>query len=252
MPLTRLARQVSPLLLAPILLLGGGCELLEQFEDGGGLVNFYSAHHATAVDGQFPTKALDHYEVDTDTGWHVIVAEGYVTTTAITLHRCDGASIDADFYWGALCEDLVSPDLEPFGVGAVQADAGNYCAATITYGPFLDGANPDDHPSNDEGDAGDTVYLRGVAEKGEQQIQFEIHSSATISVDLDLSTIQGGGPLVLSHDEYFAKELTFGKTYDRFFDGIEFDQLDSMDLERVVVDTLELETDVVFGTEIRP
>ncbi len=251
MSLTHLVRTATLFALAPLTVLGTGCDFLDQFEDGGGLVNFYSAHHGTARDGQFPEKLTDRIEVDTDTGWHVIIAEGYVTTTAIQLHRCDGGTIEADFFWGSLCEDLLDPDLEAYGVGAVEADAGNYCAATITYGPFVDGANPDDH-ATDTGEPGDTVYLRGVAKKGDESVPFEIKTAATRTVQVDLSAVQDGGPLVLEHDQYFAKELTFAKTYDRFFDGIEFDQLASMDLEPIVLDTLEFETSVVYGTEIAP
>lgn len=252
MPLTRLARTAALAALCPLAIAGTGCEFLDQFEDGGGLVNFYSAHHGTARDGQFPERpTTDRIELDTDTGWHVIIAEAYVTTSAITLERCDGDSLEADFYWGPLCEDLLDPDLQAYGVGAVQADAGNYCSATITYGPFVDGATPGEH-STEGGEAGDTVYLRGLAEKGDQSVPFEIKTAATLSVQVDLSTVQDGGPLSLGHDEYFATELTFSKTYDRFFDGVDFDELASMDFEPIVLDTLELETGVVYGTEITP
>lgn len=247
MPLTRIARRIAPALLAPALMLGAGCDLLDQFEDGGGLVNFYSAHHGTVLDGQFPDKPSDHILINTDTGWEVVVTKAFVTTVGVTLTRCDGGQVEADFYWGALCENLVDPDLEPFGVGAVQADAGNYCAATITYGPFEDGANADSHNAD-----GDTIYFEGVARKGDLEVPFSLSSRDTVAVQVDLSSINNGGPMVLEHDESFAKELTFTKTYDRFFDGIKFDEMGSMDMESVLVSTLEFETGVVLGTEITP
>jgi hypothetical protein len=50
----------------------------------------------------------------------------------------------------------------------------------------------------------------------------------------------------------FDAKVTIAKTYDRFFDGIEFDQLDPEDAPSIIVDTLNRESRVFEGTEIRP
>lgn len=246
MQATRTAPRLSAALLAPMLLLGAGCELLDQFEDGGGLVNFYSSHHGTSVDGEMPSKVNDHIEFETDTGWHVILAEAYVTTTGVSLERCDGDAMAADLYWGALCENLVDPDDSPYGIGAIEAPAGNYCGATVTYGPESGGANAEAHTASNA--AGSTIYLRGLATKDGQEVPFEISSTDTVSVDLDLRSIQDGGPLILDHDQYLARELTLTKTYDQFFQGIEFDSMDQIDLSGILIDTLVLESGVRSGT----
>jgi hypothetical protein len=228
-------------------MLASGCELLEQFEDGGGLVNFYSAHHASARDGEFPEKPASHIEFDNDTGWHVILTHALVTTTEVQLHKCSGESVTADFYWGEVCESMTEPDLWGSGIGAVEADAGNYCSATVVYGPYSGGGDIEGHNAE-----GDTVYLRGAAEKGDQHINFELRSTGTIAVTVDISSVADGGPLVLDHDQYFAKELTIAKTYDRFFDGVDFNEIDSMNFENILLDTLEFETHIVTGTEVAP
>lgn len=244
-------RHLVTTILAGALAFSSGCEFLEQFEDGGGLIDVYVTHNPTARDGEFPTHPADHFVVEGDDGWEIIVTDAYVTTTAITLHRCDGAKANADFYWGSKCEDLVGADVQAQGVGTVPADEGTYCSATVTYGPFAE--DDGGHGGIDDGgQTGGTVYLTGVAKRGDVDVPFQLSTFGTATVEVDLSTIENGQPFSMDHDQFFNKQLTFSKTYDRFFDGIEFDQLDSMDLERVVVDTLELETDVVFGTEIRP
>lgn len=245
MPLTRIARQVLPVLALPVLAFASGCELLDQFEDGGGLVNFYSAHHATARDGEFPQKDASFIEFDTDTGWHVILTEAYVTTTAITLQRCSGEAVAVDFYWGEVCESMIDPDLFGSGIGAVETDEGNYCSATVVYGPYTAGENTEGHNPT-----GDSVYLRGAAEKGDAHVPFEIRATGTVAVTVDISDLVDGGPLIIDHDQYFAKELTIAKTYDRFFDGIDFNEMDSMDFESILLDTLEFETHIVAGTEV--
>jgi hypothetical protein len=244
MSLTRTTVQViSALSLCAALGSMSGCDLLDGLEDSGGLVNFYSAHHPTARDGGFPDKPPGHIEFDTDEGWHVIIASGQVTTTAIELHRCDGASVPADLYWGAVEENLIDPDLIVTGVGGVEAESGNYCAATITYAA---GPSEGDVPSVG------TVYLRGVASKDGEEVQFDLRASGSVDVEVDISSIEDGGPLTLDHDQYLAKQLTVAKTYDRFFDGVDFHQLDAMDTDAILLDTLRFETTIVLGTEIAP
>ena len=57
-------------------------------------------------------------------------------------------------------------------------------------------------------------------------------------------------PLAISAEEPFPVDLTLSKTYDRFFDGIDFDGFDSADMDANIMAVLELETRVAFGTRV--
>ncbi len=237
--------------LIPALSFSSGCEFLEQFEDGGGLVDVYVAHTPTAQDGAFPPAAGDHFVVKGDHGWKITVTDAYVTTTGLTLERCDGAELESDFYWGAKCEDLVGGDIQAQGVGAVSADEGSYCAATVTYGPFV-GDGEGGHAGTGGGIEGATVYLAGVAKRGNQSIPFQVSTVASVRVHVDLSALENGEPVEVGHDQYFNKQLTFSKTYDRFFDGIDFENLKDYDWDAILLDTLVFETTAHYGTDVLP
>lgn len=241
---------IVPALLASTLALSSGCELLEQFEDGGGIVDLFAGHHGTPRDGQFPEHPGDHFEVTNDQGWTIVVVDAYVTTTAATLNRCDGETLATDFYWGSLCEDLIGNDRQAQGIGAVMADAGKYCSATLSYGPLTE---PDNGNHATDADVlGATAYLSGVAKKGDVSVPFEFQTFERLDVEVDLSAVENGGPLELDHDQMFNEQITFTKTYDRFFDGIDFSELDSYDIDALLLDTLEFETTAVRGTDIMP
>ena len=104
-------------------------------------------------------------------------------------------------------------------------------------------------PTNEAVD-GTTVYMQGGATLGgDEFVQFELATPDTVVVELDISEIEGpGAPFNVAHREDFPKELLVSKTYDRFFDGIDFDTYDPAAVEARLPDVLEGQTRVSEGT----
>lgn len=234
-----------------------GCEL----EEGGALVHVFSTHHATPEDNLFPDRGDDDQPrvFDTDLGWTVTLVESYVTTVAITLFRCDGTPLDLNMFWGPCPEDLRHKDLEPLTVAGLKASPGRYCGLEVTYGPYELPAEEDDHeqvrhttPSS-TAMQGATVYLRGAARMGADgdPIPFELRFTEELPIMLDLSQLDGiDSPMRVHHKENFPKELTVSKTYDRFFDGIDFEDFDPAELEASLGDVLVSVTRVSKGLQV--
>lgn len=232
---------------------GSGCDLIDAFNnEGTTLVQLMVTHHATPRDGSFPELRVGEATTfDTDEGWTVSLREAYVTTTHASLHECSGGTVDFDSFWGPLPEDINEDDLDLLSFAAVEVEASSFCGMTVEYGPFVadaDGANRYMAEMDKLADA--TFYFEGVARKGDVTIDFELSSNDTITVDLDLGTVMNGGPLTISADEPFPVDLTLSKTYDRFFDGIDFESLDDAEVEANILAVLELETRVAFGTRV--
>jgi len=231
-------------------ILGAGCDLLDALNDEGStLVQLMVTHHATPQDGQFPDLSDGELRTfDNDEGWTVFLQTALVTTSHATLRECSGGSIEFDSYWGPLPENIGAADLDLLSFAAVEVEAGQYCDMTVEYGPFTPTAEGMQNVK-DELD-GATYYFKGVAQKGELSIDFELTGSEITSVDLDISTVMRGGPLAISADEPFPVELTLSKTYDRFFDGVDFESASTEDLNANIMAMLEFETRVSFGTRV--
>ena len=229
--------------------------LLDAFqEEGTTLVQLMVTHNATPEDGRFPDLADgDLRTFDTDEGWTVYLQAGFVTTTGASIEECSGAALDFDSHWGSLPESIGATDLDLQSFGAVDVEAGSYCTMTVEYGPFVpsgDISRAMDMGEDRENVEGSTFYFRGVAQKGELSVDFEFSSSDPIVVDVDLSKVMNGGPLVVDAKESFPIDLTLSKTYDRFFDGIDFEGTTSEDLAANVSAMLELETRASYGTRV--
>ena len=242
------------ILIGAIALLGllatTGCEeFLNAFDPDSGhtMVNVLSTHHATPENGVVPDRGGDG-EVrvfDNDTGWSVHLAEAYVTTRDVTLERCDGNSMAVDQYFGSLAESFTDEDLGRSTIGGVEVGRSELCSMIVHYGPF-DAAN-DEPPEDVDGDDldGITLLIAGWATSGEDTVPFEFESNASLDVHLDLSVMADGEPVRVTGDEEFPVELTLAKTYDRLFDGVDFDTADEADLAAGVVAMLEHETRVL-------
>jgi hypothetical protein len=104
-------------------------------------------------------------------------------------------------------------------------------------------------PSN-ESVQGTTIYMRGGAQLGDGEFtQFELTTPETVVVELDLSDLEGEGrPLNVGHREDFPKELLVSKTYDRFFDGVDFTVFDPAAVEASLPQVLAEQTEVSEGT----
>ena len=101
-------------------------------------------------------------------------------------------------------------------------------------------------PENEAVD-GASVFLKGVADKDGQKIPFTIRSERSVDVVVDVSALDNGQPFEVKADTSFPPELLLSKTYDRFFDGVDFTD-SSIDLEEQVWAVLEVETRVSLGT----
>jgi hypothetical protein len=223
-----------------------GCELFEGLQKQSTMVHVFATHHATPEAGTIPDRGGDgeHRVFDTDDGWTVTLVKGYVVTTGVTLHRCDGTQETLDLFRGTIIEDIRNRDLGLRTVGGLEVSPGHFCGMTVHYAPY------DGEGSASDVD-GSTVYLHGVAKRGdEESVAFEIRASSTIDVELDLSTIDDGAPLHVTGKENFPVELTISKTYDQFFDAIDFTDMPQLDMDEHVLAVLEGVTRVASGTRV--
>jgi hypothetical protein len=115
----------------------------------------------------------------------------------------------------------------------------------VHYGPYPLGASSD---GLDPRIVGATFLIEGAAVRGDLVIPFEIRSEASIDVELDMSTIDAGRPLFVDGGEDFPIELALSKTYDRLFDGVDFETATADDLVEQVGAVLALESRVGLDT----
>lgn len=236
---------------------GAGCDLIEALQNNGKgstLVQLMVTHHATPENGTFPSLSVgDATTFETDEGWTVSLRTAYITTASASLHECSGGTVEFDSFRGPLPEDLNSEDLDLFSFAGVEVEQSSFCGMTVEYGPFV--ADEETARSYEMGDDASkvrnaTYYFEGVAIKGDVSVPFELTGDGTVAADLDLTTLMNGGPLRISADEPFPVDLTLSKTYDRFFDGVDFSSFDAADMDANIMAVLELETRVAFGTRV--
>lgn len=251
------ARTFAAAALSFTTLFGSGCDLIEAFQNGGKgttLVQLMVTHHATPQDGTFPSLSVgDAATFETDEGWTVSLRTAYITTVSAELHECGGGSVAFDAFHGPLPEDINEEDLDLLTFGGVEVEANSFCGMTVEYGPFV--ADDETARAYDMGEDASkirnaTYYFEGVARKGDVAVDFELTGNDSVAADLDISTIMNGGPLTISAEEAFPVDLTLSKTYDRFFDGVDFSSFDSADMDANIMAVLELETRVAFGTRV--
>lgn len=226
-----------------------GCDFdLFDFEDGGGLINVHTTHHASPEDGRFPERpAPDRIEFTNDEGWDVLVSEALVATAGVHLEACDGAQHEVSMYFGTVPESLLERDCDLKGLGGSFMPPGRYCGATVTYAPYAAHENPDGYDNPVEAADGTTVFLKGVARKGEQEVFFELSTDAVFDVTVDLDR-----PLEIYSDHIGHEDVTLSKSYDRFFDGVDFNEIDSLDADALLPSVLEFETRVSAGITPNP
>jgi len=232
-----------------------GCDLIDAFKnEDTTLVQLMVTHHATPQDGTFPSLSVgDAATFETDEGWTVSLRSAYITTADATLHSCSGSSVEFESFRGPLPEDINGEDLDLLTFAGVEVEAGSFCGMTVEYGPFVaDDETARDYQMGDDANKirNATYYFEGVAHKGDVAVDFELTGDGTVAVDLDLSTIMNGGALRISAEEPFPVDLTLSKTYDRFFDGVDFSTSDSDDMNANIMAVLELETRIAFGTRV--
>lgn len=216
-----------------------GCALF-GIDEPTALVNVYADHHPSPVDGMIPEMPPKPLVFETDEGWEIVLVESVVTTAGVALESCDGETFDAEMYFGPLPEDLTRELEQPQGVGAAEVPGGRYCRVVAEYGPYIpEGDEPFPNPVSAAD--GKTVYLRGSATKGEVRVEFEISEDFRVGAPVMLPS-----PLDVDSDASVVQSVLVTKTYDRFFEGIDFTQIDAVDWRAQLEQTLVAETRVTI------
>jgi len=237
----------------------GGCSVLDPLEDDGTQMVVYATHHATPIDGEFVNLGDDEKPrvFDNDMGWTVTLLEPYVVTTDVRLADCRGFTDHLEMWWGDYPEDIRIEDLDVATVAGLHVPAGEYCKLWVRYSGYE--IPPEEPPGQEsphfdrplnEDVVGSSIFLRGSAAKDDATIQFQFRVTAPLDVELDLSTLENGGPVTVLHRESFPKDLTVSKAYDRFFDGVDFGDYDQDDIEADLVGILADETRISLGNEV--
>lgn len=242
-----MTRRILPAaaLLLSTLTLGTGCDFLDQLTQHSGIVDVFTTSHGTPdTDGNMPNRTAEQLIFTNDMGWQVFINDAYVTTAAVTLKACDGERYDVEMYWGALAENLgETADTDVAGLGGVRANSGTYCEVLVAYAPAEE--------ADDAMAMGSTVVFTGSAVKGEQHIDFTWRSNVELEVEVDISEIAAGQPFEIGEQEHFSKKLTISKSYNHFFEGVDFaEELTQEDIEALIADSLREGTVAFEGTSI--
>jgi hypothetical protein len=255
--MSRLARRSIFALCCLVAVSSPGCALVDLIDgDPVATVRFFATHAGTEGQEGYPDYGDEETTrvFTTEDGWQIALSETYVTTAEVHFVRCEeSAGTSIEMFWGPCPESFVSTnDLESVPLGAVTVTDGLYCGIDVTFGPFVPPEGGDEHIAVGNTMIQDnTIVIVGVARRGEgaalEEVPFEIVSDAVITASLDISKLEQGKPLKLE-DENFPRDLTIVKTYDRFFDGIDFATATPAELETAVLAALEFDTQVHDGT----
>ncbi|MEZ4382006.1 MAG: hypothetical protein R3A79_11715 [Nannocystaceae bacterium] len=253
----RNSRRMGPLTgLLALALVGGGCELFDTSQPVD--VNVFAAHHPRrGMDGTFPDYGFADSKRTwvNDLGWQINVFEGYIVITAAELISCDGARYPVEMPKGPFPEYLNSLDLDVKNLGALQVPEDTYCEVAVTYGPYdpsVAAAAPEGaHPLPTQSDLnGISIVLAGSAVKDDQVVDFTLISGASQSLTAKLREADGSPTEYEIVDGVGSFKVTIGKTYDRFFDGIDFATYDPQATSDTLMQILVDETRVYRGTTI--
>ncbi len=227
----------------------------------GELITIFATHHASPENGSFPFRGddLQPRVFDLEDGWQLTLAESYVTIASTTLISCSGSEHQLRMFWGPCPEDLRRADLEALTVSGLKVPPGDYCGLEVQYAPYetpvIEAGTETRHlvPTREDVQ-GDSVFLRGVALRGEdERVPFQLENGEDFTVLLDLSELEGpGNPLTISRGQDFPTEVTVTKTYDRFFDQVDWENFDEQLLEDSVDEILRDQTRVALGLSIPP
>lgn len=193
-----------------------------------------------------------------DKGWEITLAEAIVVMTAAQIESCAGESFDFELPYGPFPEYQLAQDQDVVDFALVDLPEGTYCKLRVEYGRYQSALAEQafDTPYSLKGHApveGLTVYLAGYAEdlvNGNEVANFGFETNQTAIVELDLSKAEDGRPLAITGKEPGGKALTVAKTYDKFFDGVDFVGYDKAAIEARLLEVLKAETYVVVGPQV--
>jgi len=211
-----------------------GCDLLVP--DPVQLVQVFTTHYALDEEGAaIPGGEAGFREFTTNRGWTVSLQDAYVTTADVTLVNCANQVALIGLSRGLVAEDLNSPDLEPITVGSLEMGPTSLCAVTVHYAPFV--ADESSMTPRSAEVEGASVLLTGLAEKNGMGIPFNFKISREFEVEVEF--IDEIGQIInITGDEPFPLEITLGKTYHEFFEGVDFSSYDEATVKNQIVDIL--------------
>lgn len=228
-----------------------GCGLFDELLDNQSVANvrLFATHAGTMGPEGYP----DYGDSETtrvfmtDSGWQISLSEAYITTAEVRLIECSGPGTPIEMFWGPCPEAFVSADdLHSVPLGGVTIPDGDYCGIDVVFAPFIPPEDGDDHVAiGTDKILDNTIVVAGVARRGMgpdlEEHPFEIISKASATARLDISTLENGGPVRLE-DESFPRDLTIIKTYDTFFDGVDFSVDGPAEIEAAIFAALEIDT----------
>jgi len=257
MTLARSPRTIRNTLLGvaclPLTMSAMACELLDAL-DPPAYVQVSAVHHGTPRDGVFPNQEIEDNGrlFQNDLGWTVYLYQAFISHNGVSLVSCDGEQHNLAMNRGPIPDSIEIPDLEGNPVTMSSLPSGDYCKLRVSYGPWQLEGNGENWAPGVDAAAGATVYMTGFAIKNGKSTAFEIHVPLSLDVELDISEIDNGDPLALSGELGLAERVTLSKTYDRFFDGTDFNALDLGFIQDHVLATLEEDTRAFLGNIVRP
>jgi hypothetical protein len=234
-----------------------GCALVDLIDgDSVANVRIFATHAGTKTDDGYPSYGDESTTrvFYNDTGWQIALSEAHVTTADVQIVRCqESKGVAIEMFWGPCPEAFVATnDLESLPLGGVTVSDGAYCALDVTFAPYVPPVGGETHIALGNQMIDDnTLVIIGVARRGMppmlEEVPIEIVSDAIVTAHVDISRLEGGQPVRLE-DERFARDLTIIKTYDTFFDGIDFSTATPADIEAAVLNSLERDTVGYDGT----
>jgi hypothetical protein len=242
--------------LAALVIQAGCAEFFDEIVDDGQGVTVLSTHHATSPDGLPPPRAEDRAPrtFTSDLGWTITMSSAYVNQVGANLIDCEGRDNFLDSYFGHLAEWMNGMDLVTTTLAGDVVESGRYCVLVVEYGPYDPNAAASAgsrHPRPTEpAMVGASVWIEGTAvREGLDPVPFTLSTAERAFVRFDLRGLEGdpASGIEISDSAAFPTELTVSKAYDRFFDGVDFANLDVPALEATLASTIGVHTFVSLG-----
>jgi hypothetical protein len=245
-------------LIAASLLLAG-CGVIDLIKgDEVATVRMFATHAGTPTEDGFPDygDSITTRVFTNDMGWLISLSEVYVTTAEVRLVECSAElGKEVEMFWGACPEDFINTDdRDSLALGAITIEDGEYCRVDVTFAPYVPSEQSADHinPANPMIE-NNTILITGVARRGEgpdlEEVPFQVITDEPVTARALIAEIENGTPLTLD-DENFPRDLTILKTYDTFFEGIDFSVATPAEIEAAVLAALEFDTVIYSGSEI--